>query len=978
MKPLYLTLLLLAAPLSAETLFYASFDSTLLPDLARGGRLPVKRIGGALAPGKVGQALALDGSSYLEFPAGANVAGKAFTIALWFRPDDWGAKQYDNLFGLSDTDKNTLNFERSHPDGRLRIVLGEPTGTTGVQTRSLFSDKPLQNGQWYHLAVTIDNENHLARLFVDGRQVSELAGPGPLPLDPPMLLIGAGWGRLSRSVKGLIDEVVILDHAAAPEEINSLMQSDSQAPALTRLANKHLVALMDRESAMLTISRAQTDDPLLVIGPARPSLQVGDTPFAPTRFASSDAAPACFPRLGEADHTVFTAPDPTSGLTLRYHVQVQRDLPLILLWTEVANNTAAPVTIRDLTVLRTTSPGGLLFGSAPERQRIFTDNGGLMNSGSHDLAQKQATHTAHGALVVTDPDAAWATSCSFVTFQTATVTNQVATNEAARPDTFAATCAYPNGYLLQPGQSLNSEVLALGQYSGGHEALERWADTVMAVNDLQPPRFCPSGWNSWYCYRLTITEDLVLQNAQVVKDRLPGLGLENIQIDHGWQDRDIVGNWVENDRFPHKLPWLATRLREMGFSLGLWTAVTNVSEHAPLFAEHPDALLQDPKGGPHVTYDKWYWAPHGKVYSVDPTSPLGEKHLRDSGAALRSYGCTYNKNDFQSDLLATGVATHDKSATLGAPIWRKGMAAFAEGRGRDMAYHACNAPLNLVAGLCDSAWTHGDIGNPGGRWDWLRQWAHDFMARYHVSGKFYWSDPDYLQVGQGTPQENRVRMAFAALGGGPVFLSDRLPELSDEKLSLITQCLPAYGPCARPLDLFERDDYPHVWDLPVTTKWGDWHVLGLFNLYEQPGKIAVNFAQLNLDPAWEYLIFDYFNRRLLGDLKSPRDLDLILRFSVPATEVTILKVIAKQPHPFVLSTDLHLTQGAVELSDVRWDEKTLTISGKATRPPKTRGNLCVYVPPSYRPAQGQPTNQVLTIPLTFTTGTKSWKATFRR
>ena len=59
----------------------------------------------------------------------------------------------------------------------------------------------------------------------------------------------------------------------------------------------------------------------------------------------------------------------------------------------------------------------------------------------------------------------------------------------------------------------------------------------------------------------------------------------------------------------------------------------------------------------------------------------------------------------------------------------------------------------------------------------LRAWANDFACRYHVSGKFYWSDPDYLQVGQGSLDETRVRMALVALGGGPAFLSDRLPEL---------------------------------------------------------------------------------------------------------------------------------------------------------------------------------------------------------
>ncbi|MBM3947246.1 MAG: hypothetical protein FJ315_07620, partial [SAR202 cluster bacterium] len=571
------------------------------------------------------------------------------------------------------------------------------------------------------------------------------------------------------------------------------------------------------------------------------------------------------------------------------------------------------------------------FGRPGGRPRVFLDNGGLMGSGSRTLNTPNARHAAHGALVVTEPEKGWAVSASFVTFQTASVTNQVETGPNGGVEILKVVCDYPNGYRLAPGATLASEVFAVGVYDDPHRALERWADAVMAVNDFRPPRFCPSGWNSWYCYRLTITEEIVVQHARFIKERWDGLGLENIQIDHGWQYRDVIGNWVTNDRFPHGLPWLSDQLRQMGFSLGLWTAVTGVSEFAPLYREHPEALIRGDDGNPLVTGEHWHWAPHGKTYTLDPTSATGLDAFGRWGEALRVYGCAYNKNDFQGDLLTRKGRLADPALTRGAPVYRKGMEAFAAGKGPEMAYHACNAPLNIVAGLADVAWVHGDIGNPGGNWEWLRKFVRDLSSRAHVSGKFYWSDPDYLQVGQGTPEEARVRMVICALGGGPAFLSDRLPELSEERLALIPRCLPSYRRAATPVDLFDRDDYPRLWDLPVKTAWGQWRVLGVFNLEEEPGSVTVNLSRLGLEAGREYLVYDFFGGRLIGKVEGLEGADLLLKVPVPATDVRLLKAVAREERPFVLSTDMHLTQGGVELPEVAWDEETLTLSGVATR-----------------------------------------------
>lgn len=953
--------------------FHASFDHWLLPDSAAGSRLPLQVIGGQLAPGKYGQALALNGKSYLEFAPEGNVGTQGGTVAMWFRPEDWGAKTYDNFFGLSEDDENCVHFERSHPSGRLRVTIGGP-GTKA--NRSLFSRMPLQNGRWYHCAATWDLANGRAALYVNGELQAELTEPGPLPSNVPALLIGCGFGRLARAAVGLLDDLVILDHSATPDEVQAIMAGVQTETGAMVLEAGSLHAVVDPPAGVVTLGTTLAAGPLL-LGPLRPAVWVEGQAVALPPFAAVEASTA-FPALGPGQALALASQNAASGLQVIYRLQAHPDKSLVLIWLELTNDSPRPVRITQLAPAWASDPQALVLPGPPSRQRVFLDNGGLCGSGSRDLRSPSATHQAHGALVVTDPEAEWALSASFVSFLMATVTNRLATDAGGRPSELMAACAYPNGYLLQPGETLRSEVFEVAVRPSGHEALERWADTVMAVNNLRPPSHCPSGWNSWYAYRLEISEELVLANARLLRERFAPLGCTNVQIDHGWQYRDVVGHWVPNDRFPHGLPWLSDQLRAMGLSLGLWTSVTNVSEFAPEATEQPEILARGPDGGPHVSGDYWYWEPHGKTYSVDPTSPQGAAFLRDAGQKVRSYGCVYLKNDFQGNLLAGDLRLHDGNLTLGTPVWRRFTEELRAGMGPQMAYMACNAPLNQVAGLCDAAWTHRDLGNPGIGLEHLRGWANDFACRYHVSGKFYWSDPDYLQVGQGDLDETRIRMAWVALGGGPAFLSDRLPELPEERLALIPKCLPSYRRCARPLDLFTRDGYPRVWDLPVATTWGTWHVLGLFNLEQEALRLAVPLTQLDLPRGQPVVLWDFFAERLLGEASLAEDVGLNLDIPVPPASCRVLRVVPKLDRPFVLSTDMHLTQGGVELPEVSWDAAKLTLSGKARRMPGMVGRVFVYVPEGYTPRQGRLQHRVLAVPLSFTAAETHWSVAFGR
>jgi hypothetical protein len=605
--------------------------------------------------------------------------------------------------------------------------------------------------------------------------------------------------------------------------------------------------------------------------------------------------------------------------------------------------------------------------------RVFLDSGGLGGSGAHDLNLPAARHDSHGVSVLVDRDRTLALAAGFLSFRDAHVTLTLWCGEQGGWQALEARSDFINGRRIKPGRSLRSEALWLRRCESGHDGLERWADAVTHFNRLPAPRARPSGWNSWYAYRLTITEDLVLANARVMAERFREYGATNIQIDHGWQDRDIVGNWVPNPRFPHGLPWLAERLGEMGLTLGLWTAVSQMSEFAPFYEEHPEALLHDAAGVPSVADQHWYWVPHGRTFTPDPTHPLGRAYYRNAGRLVRDHGAVYVKNDFQGNLLRHDVVAYDRKARLGPPLYLRAMRAFQQGMGPQMIRHGCNAPLNTGAGMWDAAWVHRDIGNPRDDWVELGRFAHELACRYHVNGKFYWCDPDYLQVEQGTPNETRVRMALMALGGGTAFVCDRLPELPEEKLRLIGRCLPGYGRAATPVDLFDRDSYPRIWRLDVATGWGSWVVVGAFNLDDEPVEVDVPMDRAPSNG--DLYGFEFFAASLVTP--EPLRRDEPLRVSVPARDVRVLRIAAMPDHPWVIGTDLHLTQGGVELERVRWNARQMTLSMNIHRAPGESGNVYVRVPAGYRALLGVgEVSGILRVPVEFATARASCRIAF--
>lgn len=473
----------------------------------------------------------------------------------------------------------------------------------------------------------------------------------------------------------------------------------------------------------------------------------------------------------------------------------------------------------------------------------------------------------------------------------------------------------------------------------------------------------PAGWMTWYGYRMTLTEETVRKTASLLRDRYRPYGASLIAIDHGWEYRDYLGEWAANDRFPSGMRTLAAEIEAMGLIPGIWIAPSSICAGTPTAEEHSAWLAGRLTSREPFPHWEWYMClpPPVDCYILDPTVSEAREWLIAIFRQLRSDGYRFFKADFIGNWPTFEASFKGESTPRGQPILREGMSAVREGIGSDGHLLGCSGPTNMCLGLVDSMRTELDVGNLNSPFEHRKRTSRGIAARWYQHKKFWINDPDCLVLSDGEHRKNgafvtrdqfertlaqnyeeaKVRAAVVALSGGSLFSGDDLLHLDPEREALLLQCLPIYGEAARPIDLFETDS-PRIWDLRVQTNWDDWHVVGLFNWDDTKRVIPVEFERLGLTDECDYRLFDFWRERDLGVARRSALLEL------DGHSVRVIRISRSRPHPWILSSSMHLTQGGVELAWVRWDGTVL--AGHARRAVGAQGRLFVSAPNGWRPS----------------------------
>jgi hypothetical protein len=522
--------------------------------------------------------------------------------------------------------------------------------------------------------------------------------------------------------------------------------------------------------------------------------------------------------------------------------------------------------------------------------------------------------------------------------------------------------------------------------------LEDWADAGVESVHPQFNRDTRTGYfDVWYAFGDKASSEDLLEQAKILRKSVLyeyGITFDSLgewqKQRHGYGDSgDALGygeDEVDQELFPQGLEWLFREYHNLGFGCTFGANYAYAAWESSLARKNVPWLIR----GDRSRMD--FGMP------IDFTDPAAQKWVFDLFHRANPIGAKWVWTDFDGGP-AQGPL-HDPTKVRGFEDIREGLKAIRDAVGPDTFIHKfCCGPYFTYLGLADRVRVGNDMFAVGD-FPGLKEIARQMAANYMLHQLFWINDPDPIYVGgrdyvhnygsgpigpdSAILDEVRMRLQLEVTSGGFVTLGENVKDLDPARVHLLTLVLPPYGQAGRPIDLFTHTT-PEVYDLKVKTDWDQWHVLMLQNWDDQDKSYDIRFSQLGLDENRSYLVFRFWDQVSLGEFRTSTKLLVGARKG----ETYVIREVPL--HPWVLSTDMHLTQGGVELHDVQYNSSTGTLSGVAERHPGADGHVVVFVPSGckilsasgeYREESHPAEGKIVYLQLNFAKKTAPWSVTF--
>ena len=743
------------------------------------------------------------------------------------------------------------------------------------------------------------------------------------------------------------------------------MKPSGQDSVVT-ISSDHFVVSFDASTGRFSIARAR-GTPFLTGGAACANTRSGKQSTASPGRERSAAVAAFSDRLGSARRMTVDCRDPEKRLDLRVDVVLYDRRPIVTFEAHCTNVSGADVAVDSLEPLRAVpDEGGALrvpnVAVCITNGEMFYDAGRVHSFAADPPASLRPP--VKGVRLVNESIASgratiasWWNVGLFSGYDAEGVVlgyldNTQALGLVALARTsegevaFVAEAVHAPPITLRPGVSIGSNRFMVSVAATPYAALEQHADAVGTAQAART-RSIVNGWCSWFYTLDRVTEREVLRNTEFAAEHLAPFGLEYVQVDDGYQR--TFGDWEGNERFPHGMKWLADRIKAHGFKPGIWIAPYVISEHSDMFKQHPDWLLRRADGSLQRV-GNWDGESSAaaqaeviKRYCLDVTHPEAAEWLRSLFETIaRRWGYEMIKIDFVAWSILAAQRYHDPSLSSAA-VYRRGLEIMRAGAGDGCHILDCG-PANTTVGLIDSMRAEADInyGYAAAAW---KQYFDDPACSAAAAGKRYYfhrrtwaTDVEHVCIDLLPVEQAQAAATLIALSGGNTISGDRLVELDPVKLGILKKIMPSFGQAAIPVDLLDAD-IPTTFVMRVERPFASWSLLALFNPdLETPVERRFSLRRLGLEPTAVHLAFDFWRQRLVGEIED----EIVV--SVEPGSVTLLALHAASGAPQLLSTSRHVTQGAIELEDARWDAGAGAFSGVSTGPQRSEHDVFVYVP----------------------------------
>jgi len=489
----------------------------------------------------------------------------------------------------------------------------------------------------------------------------------------------------------------------------------------------------------------------------------------------------------------------------------------------------------------------------------------------------------------------------------------------------------------------------------------------------------PIIWGSWTAYYNEARESDIVSNADWIGTNLKPYGFQYVQIDDGYdRGKDEGHYWIENwnkTLFPHGPEWLTKHIKSGGLKPGIWLVPNS---YAGAYKEHPDWYLHDKSGKPVIDYS---------TPALDYTNPAVQEWLKKLFSKLKEWGFEYFKFDGELPLPVylpdvDKTKLFNKSEDLLA-AYRNRLNLIRSVIGPETFVEGCVAgsPLNGI-GFFNSCFNGSDMYN---------SWKGSYAVFSSINANAFLNHiVTYVMPGEGidvspvmsveesiknmTPSaievvktredpftgfgttlpEARTLVSIVSLTGVAYPLTSVMSRLPEVRVNLLKMTMPTMP--ILPVDLFGRGaaiewdifkhttpdayihNYPEIFDLKVNAKSGIYDVAGFTNWRGETVSKEISFLdKLGLDSTIPYVVFDFWNQKLIGVFRDSMEID------IESHDTRVLLIHPLENKPQLIGISRHIS-GAYSILDLGWDNSENSLNGTSEAVPGITYSLFFYVP----------------------------------
>jgi hypothetical protein len=345
---------------------------------------------------------------------------------------------------------------------------------------------------------------------------------------------------------------------------------------------------------------------------------------------------------------------------------------------------------------------------------------------------------------------------------------------------------------------------------------------------------------------------------------------------------------------------------------------------------HPEWMLNDDISLLHIDHPH-----HRPLVRYDYTNPDFQNYVLKMWRRLKRDGVEGIKFDYPETAWARNGGFDDKSYTT-TSAYREVFKLCREGLG-DSAYiheriignkvHESVPRLDCTAGIVDlqRVWSDASHFEPemasriGLRW-----YKQGKVFRYYPDGKsFYYKGKALSQ------KDRRTMLTLIGLLSGRIELGTSIGSMTDEMFYDLTRMFPTLpnGQAFRPADMMLGHKHPRVYVYKVSDSKS---VVILYNTDTAKPQTAsaplsgdmVTTGSLGLDASKKYYVFDFWNRKPMGEINGSGELSKKLQ----PGEALVFSLTGIKDEPQVLGTDRNVMCGMFEISNEKWDEASRTFT----------------------------------------------------